>query len=363
MKTFWQDLAEKKKPFSVLAPMDGATDSIFRRVVGRAAKPDVFFTEFANVEGLFSAGAHSVERRLLYTAEERPLIAQIWGLKPEHFYKAARYLSEKGFDGIDINMGCPVHSVTFKGACSALIKNPSLAKEIIEATKEGVKVVKKSEILSTKTKTILKTQNKKFETLDHSNLGFVSNLVDVSLPVSVKTRIGYSEIQTEEWIGFLLEQDIDALTVHGRTVREMSKVPAHWDEIGKVVTLRNSMKKKTVIIGNGDVKSIHDGKEKADVYGVEGIMIGRGIFENVWVFNKDIDSSTVSIEARLAVLKEHLSLYETEKQDKLPYHTLKKYFKIYIRDFDGASELRSRLMETNSVQEVYPLIDSFIKST
>ncbi len=316
MKTFWQDIGKKKRPFFALAPMDGATDSIFRRVVASVGRPDVFFTEFTNVEGLFSDGTKHVEERLYYTEEERPLIAQIWGLKPELFYKAAQFLEQRGFDGIDINMGCPVHTVTMRGACSALIKNPTLAKEIIDATKQGAG----------------------------------------NLPVSVKTRIGFSQIQTEEWIGFLLEQNLDALIVHGRTSKEMSKVPAHWDEIGKVVALRDSLKKDTVVIGNGDIKSISEGKKKAEEYGVDGIMIGRGIFENIWVFKEDYDPALYTLKDRLEVLQKHLSLYEKETHNRLPYQTLKKYFKIYIRDFDGASELRVKLMETNSLEEVFPLL-------
>ncbi len=321
MKTFWQDLAQKKKPFFALAPMDGATDSIFRRVVAETAPPDVFFTEFTNVEGLFSAGRKHIERRLFYSKKERPLIAQVWGLNPEHFYKAAQLLGERKFDGVDINMGCPVHSVTMRGACSALIKNPQLAKEIILATKEG----------------------------------------SGQLPVSVKTRIGFNTIQTEEWIRFLLDQDLDALTVHGRTAKEMSKVPAHWDEIGKVILLRDEMRKKTIIIGNGDIKSVSEGQEKATRYKLDGIMIGRGIFENIWVFKEDFDPTSISLKKRLEILQYHLLLYEKETKEKLPFQTLKKYFKIYIRDFDGASELRMKLMETKSVSEVHPLLQAVIR--
>lgn len=320
MKNFWQELKKKKNPFFALAPMEGATDSIFRQIIASVGKPDVFFTEFTSVEGLFSKGASHVERRLLYSETERPLIAQIWGLKPELYFKAAQYLTDRGFDGIDINMGCPATSETAKGACAALIKNHELAKEIIQATQEGTK----------------------------------------KLPVSVKTRIGFSVIQTEEWIGFLLEQNLDALTIHGRTRKEMSKVPAHWDEIEKAVRLRNELKKDTIIIGNGDIKTIEDGNAKAKQFGVDGIMIGRGVFENAWLFSSQKNLNDITIKDRIFLLQKHLRLYEEFQGKTLPYHTLKKYFKIYVRDFDGASELRSQLMETNSIKEAFNIINPLL---
>src|SRR3989344_5899284 len=235
MKNIWQSLT---KPFFVLAPMDDVTDTVFRQVVAVVSKPNLFFTEFTNVDGLQSVGREKVLTRLQHQKTERPLIAQIWGLNPENFCKSAQDISKMDFDGIDLNMGCPEHGTVKKGACSALINNPELAAQIIAATKKGAG----------------------------------------DLPVSVKTRIGFSEIQTEEWCGFLLKQDIAVLTVHGRTVKEMSKVPAHWDEIGKVVKLRDKMGLKTLIIGNGDVENREDGLKKVQEYGVDGIMIGRGIF-------------------------------------------------------------------------------------
>lgn len=319
MKSFWQDLALVKKPFFSLAPMEGATDSLFRQVISISGKPDVFFTEFTNVEGLFSKGSKKIERRLRYSASEFPLIAQIWGLEPRYFYKAAGLLSDMNFTGIDINMGCPDVSVTKKGTCAALINNRPLAKEIISAVREGAS----------------------------------------GLPISVKTRIGFSEIKTEDWIGFLLEQNLDALIVHGRTRKEMSKVPAHWDEIGKVVKLRNEKKLSTVIIGNGDIKSRKEGIDKAEKYKVDGIMIGRGVFENAWVFKDNFSENQVSFPDRLNLLTYHLELYDKEPLHRLPYHTLKKYFRIYIRNFDEASALRQSLMETDDVASAREILKNY----
>lgn len=319
MKTFWQDLAFRKKPFFVLAPMEKATDTVFRQIVSKISRPDVFFTEFTNVDGLFSPGRTKIERRLKFRKTEEPIISQVWGLDLGCYYKAAKLLNTMGFAGIDINMGCPESSVVSKGACAALINNKPLAERIINAVKSGAG----------------------------------------DLAVSVKTRIGFSNIQTFEWISFLLEQDLDALIIHGRTRKEMSKVPAHWDEIGKAVILRNQLNRKTVIVGNGDVKSLAEGKKLAEAYGVDGIMIGRGIFENIWVFKENLDLFNVSAIERINVLKQHLKLYEAETDEKLPYNTLKKYFKIYIRGFNGASELRAKLMDTRNVYEVNHIISKY----
>ena len=213
---FWENLP---KPIFALAPMEDVTDTVFRRLLREinstedSIRPDVMFTEFTSVEGIESEGAEMVMKRLKYTEVERPLVAQIWGITPENYFNSAKKIAELGFDGIDINMGCPVKKIIKKGACSALIESHSLAKEIVEATKEG------------------------------------SN----GLPVSVKTRIGFKTIQTEDWIGFLLAETIPVtLTVHGRTVKELSKVPNHWDEIGKAVKLRDEIqsgvKQKTLIL-------------------------------------------------------------------------------------------------------------------
>ena len=218
--------------------MEDVTDTVFRRIVAFCGRPDVFFTEFTSTDGLVSPGRLRVIERLEYTDEELPLVAQIWGNNPENYYKACQEIADRNFQGIDINMGCPVKKVAGKGCCSGLIDNPQLAGELIQAAKEGSK----------------------------------------GLPVSVKTRLGYRKVQTEEWFSFLLEQDVPVITVHGRVAKHMSKYPADWDEIEKVVELRNQINPKTLIIGNGDVKSQAEITEKADSHGVDGVMIGRGIF-------------------------------------------------------------------------------------
>jgi len=266
-----------------------------------------------------SVGHEITSRRLLFNKVEHPIIAQIWGMIPENYYNVAKQLNSMDFDGIDINMGCPQHDVVSHGACGALIKNHSLAKEIISATKDGVG----------------------------------------DLPVSVKTRIGYKTIQTEEWIEFLLEQDLSLITIHGRTVYEMSKVPVHWDEIAKAVQLRNAISKNNLIFGNGDVTSLQEAKEKVEKYHVDGVMIGRGIFHNPWLF-KEIDPSTKILKDRLLLLKQHVKMYQDTWGSNKSYQVLKKYFKIYLSDFEGASELRQKFMETNSYDEALLLVDTLL---
>jgi nifR3 family TIM-barrel protein len=315
MKNIWQSL---KKPIFVLAPMDDVTDTVFRQIVGDLAAPDLYFTEFTSVDGMVSEkGREPVSRRLWFTKKERPIIAQIWGNDPEKFFKAAKMCAEMGFDGIDINMGCPEKSVVKRGMCSGLINHSELAAKIIQATKDGAG----------------------------------------GLPVSVKTRIGMREIKTEEWIGFLLKQDLAALTVHGRTVKEMSKVPAHWDEIGKAVKLRDQIAPQTVLIGNGDISSYQDGLDKVKKYGVDGVMIATGIFKNLWIFDKSGKAPGLSIEERLNQLLKHSRLFvETWGQTK-SFAILKKFFKIYISEFEGAAELRVKFMETKNLEEVEELVN------
>lgn len=308
----WQQLP---RPIFILAPMEDVTDTVFRRIISSVGRPALYFTEFTNVDGFFSSGRTQVTQRLLFTAEEKPLIAQIWGMKPENYFKAAQELEQMGFDGIDINMGCPQKDVISKGACSALINNHALAKEIIQATKEGAG----------------------------------------KLPVSVKTRLGLKTNQRDEWISFLLEQDLAALTIHGRTASEMSIPPAHWDEIGKVVEMRNERGLTLPIIGNGDVGSLAEAEEKVATYGVDGVMIGRGIFHNPWLFAKK-KLEDITLEERFDLLLQHVDLFEKTWGNTKPFQILKKYFKIYIADFPGASDLRARLMEAKNGDEIRKII-------
>ena len=313
------------RPFFVLAPMDDVTDTVFRQVVAHCAAPDLYFTEFVNVDGLQSPGRSKLLKKLQFTSDEQPLIAQIWGLQPENFYKTAQQLADGtfakefglpegvNFAGIDINMGCPEKTVIKNGACSALMNNRELAVEIIQATKEGAGGM---------------------------------------LPVSVKTRLGFNSIDLT-WPALLLEQKLSMLTIHGRTRKEMSKVSAHWEEIGKIRELRDQLAPNTLIVGNGDVESRSEGLELAQRYGLDGIMIGRGVFHDPFAFSTDSPWEQYSREQRLELYTKHVKQFANTWHDgERPIHTLNKFCKIYINGFDGAKELREQLMAAHSTHEL-----------
>jgi tRNA-dihydrouridine synthase len=315
----------KTKPFFVLAPMDDVTDTVFRQVVQSTHAPDLFFTEFANVDGLQSPGRPRLLKKLRFVPEEKTLIAQLWGLNPENFRKTAEQIADGtfakemglpegyNFVGVDLNMGCPAKSEVQNGACSALIKNRPLAHEIIEATRAGL---------------------------------------NGKLPLSVKTRIGFNEVDLT-WIEFLLGHDLAMLTVHGRTRKEMSKVPAHWDIIGQAKELRDKLAPQTLIVGNGDVESKEHGRQLAKQYGLDGIMIGRGVFHDPYVFADKSPWETIGREERIALFTRHVELFRaTWQQNERPVYTLNKFCKIYINGFDGAKELREDLMAATSPDDL-----------
>lgn len=313
MVNFWRGLS---KPFFVLAPMEDVTDFVFREIVAEIARPDVFFTEFTSADGLISNGYEATVQRLKYSENQRPIVAQIWGTNPESLYKAAKLVTELKFDGIDINMGCPADTVVKRGAGAALIKNHNLTKEIIDAVKNGAN----------------------------------------GLPVSIKTRIGFDRIVTGRWISFLLEQKIDALTVHGRIALQMSREEANWKEISHAVLIRNVVSPETILIGNGDITSYSQALEAHKEYGIDGVMIGRGIFHNPWVFEKTQEVNLRDKKDRIELLMKHLKLFIKTWGDGKNFEVMKKFFKIYIKDFDGANQLRQSLMETKNISQVEKLL-------
>ena len=318
MKFSWKNL---KRPFFTLAPMEGATDTVFRQIIADCAPPDVYFTEFTNVQGLLSKGNKQVSQRLKYSKKEKPIIAQIWGIDPESFYESAKLISKMGFDGIDINMGCPEKSIVKRGSCAGLIKNPELAKEIIDKTREGAK----------------------------------------SLPISVKTRLGFTNIELL-WIEFLLKQNLDALTIHLRTRKEMSKVPAHWEQAKDIVALRDKTNPKTILIGNGDIENVNEGLEKIKQTGLDGIMIGRGVFHDPYAFSADKSLHILTVDEKLNLLKKHLDLFEKTWGGEKSFPPLKRYFKIYVNGFEKASTLREKLMETTNINEARIVLNKFTRA-
>ena len=314
-ENFWSELP---RPFFILAPMEDVTDIVFRHVVSEAARPDVFFTEFTNTESYcHPEGIHSVRGRLTFSEDEQPMVAHIWGDKPEQFRKMSIGLKEMGFKGIDLNMGCPVANVAKKGKGSGLILRPERAAEIIQATKEG------------------------------------------GLPVSVKTRLGYYEIdEWKDWLKHVFEQDIANLSIHLRTRREMSKVDAHWELIEAIKTMRDEIAPHTLLTINGDIPDRQKGLELANKYGIDGVMIGRGIFHNPFAFEKEPREHTS--EELLDLFRLHLSLYEKySNEETQQFKALRRFFKIYIRGIKGASQLRHKLMSTETIDEARELLDEF----
>ena len=300
---FWKQF---QPGFTCLAPMEGVTDIAFRQVVAKAARPDIFFTEFTNVNSYNSdKGRHNALDRFQTLPSEKPIVAQIWGTKPEFFTETAQALKQLGFEAVDINMGCPDRHVVATGGGSGLIRTPELAKELIRATKMA------------------------------------------GLPTSVKTRLGYSRVEEwRDWLTNILTEHPDALTVHLRTKKEMSKVAAHYELVPEIVALKNELSPETVLIINGDIETPADGR-KFIAMGVDGIMIGRGVFHNPFCFEKT--PCEHGREELLDLMRYHLDLYD--KYELAPYDPLKHFYKIYINNFPGASDLRAKLMETKSTAE------------
>ncbi|HDJ3125320.1 TPA: tRNA-dihydrouridine synthase [Staphylococcus aureus] len=314
-ENFWSELP---RPFFILAPMEDVTDIVFRHVVSEAARPDVFFTEFTNTESFcHPEGIHSVRGRLTFSEDEQPMVAHIWGDKPEQFRETSIQLAKMGFKGIDLNMGCPVANVAKKGKGSGLILRPDVAAEIIQATKAG------------------------------------------GLPVSVKTRLGYYEIdEWKDWLKHVFEQDIANLSIHLRTRKEMSKVDAHWELIEAIKNLRDEIAPNTLLTINGDIPDRKTGLELAEKYGIDGVMIGRGIFHNPFAFEKKPREHTS--KELLDLLRLHLSLFNKYEKDEIrQFKSLRRFFKIYVRGIRGASELRHQLMNTQSIAEARALLDEF----
>ncbi|HHJ3864134.1 TPA: tRNA dihydrouridine synthase [Staphylococcus aureus] len=314
-ENFWSELP---RPFFILAPMEDVTDIVFRHVVSEAARPDVFFTEFTNTESFcHPEGIHSVRGRLTFSEDEQPMVAHIWGDKPEQFRETSIQLAKMGFKGIDLNMGCPVANVAKKGKGSGLILRPDVAAKIIQATKAG------------------------------------------GLPVSVKTRLGYYEIdEWKDWLKHVFEQDIANLSIHLRTRKEMSKVDAHWELIEAIRNLRDEIAPNTLLTINGDIPDRKTGLELAEKYGIDGVMIGRGIFHNPFAFEKEPREHTS--KELLDLLRLHLSLFNKYEKDEIrQFKSLRRFFKIYVRGIRGASELRHQLMNTQSIAEARALLDEF----
>jgi nifR3 family TIM-barrel protein len=330
VKGFWKKIMKtkgfsNKTPLFCLAPMADVTDEPFRLMIAKYGKPDVMWTEFVSADGLASKeGKKNLIKNLEYSKKEKPIIAQIFGSRPENIEKACKIIAKLGFDGIDINMGCPDKKVEKQGAGASLIKNPKLAREILKSAKRGAG----------------------------------------KLPISVKTRIGYNKIDYKEWLKEILSEDISALTIHLRTRKEMSKVSAHWEIAKEISEYVRTLDKEVVLIANGDIKSKKEGEEMALCTGFDGVMIGRGFFGKPWLLK---ESGEAPVAHKLKVLVEHTKLFEKimgnsnpEKRHK-NFAVMKKHFKAYVNDFPKAKELRIKLMETDNFLEVKKIVDSWVE--
>jgi len=305
------------RPFFVLAPMDDVTDTVFRQIVADCAPPDLFITEFVNVDGLQSPGRPKLIKKLQFTPKEKPIFAQLWGLKPENFYKTSKELKGMGFAGVDLNMGCPIKNVIKNGACAALMNNRELAGEIIDATRKGA---------------------------------------GSEFPVSVKTRVGFTTVDMG-WIKFLLSKKLDLLSIHGRTAKQLSKIPADWKLIAQARQMRDSLHPATLIVGNGDVMNRMQGLELAEKHQLDGIMIGRSIFRDPFVFSKNSPWSEWSKDQKLNLFRRHVELFfKTWQHGEYKLETLKKFAKVYINGFNGAGELRAKFMGVHTPDEALSLL-------
>jgi len=333
MKNFWRLLPT---PFFTLAPMADVTDAAFRKMIakysaheradGTKGGPDVMWTEFVAADGLMKATLEGKEKLLAdlkYSEEERPIVAQLFSSHPEYMEQAAALCLQLGFDGIDINMGCPDKAIEKQGCGAAMIKNPVLARAIIRAAKRGA-------------------ENDKG-----------------GIPVSVKTRLGYNRNQVEEWIPEILAEQPSALAVHVRTRKEMSKILARWDQIVRVVELRNELSPETKIIGNGDISSLTDARQKASLSGADGVMLGRAIFGNPWLFHPEKSLLNISLDERLKVMIEHSYLFSKLLPHK-SFSLMKKHYKAYVQGFPGAVELRTKLMEQETPEAVEAVVHVFL---
>lgn len=314
-ENFWQELP---RPFFILAPMEDVTDVVFRHVVAKAAAPDVYFTEFTNSESYCHPdGIESVRGRLTFTEDEQPIVAHIWGDKPEYFKQMSIGMAEMGFKGVDLNMGCPAPNVFKHGRGAGLIRRAEVAAELIQAAKAG------------------------------------------GLPVSVKTRLGHAQVdEWKTWLRHVLEQDIANLSIHLRTKVEMSQVDAHWELIPEIKKMRDEIAPQTLLTINGDIPNYQVGLELVEKYGVDGVMIGRGIFQNPFAFEKEAKDH--SPKELIDLMRFHLELFdEHSAANPRLFKPLRRFFKIYLREFRGANDLRIQLMDTQTTDEARALLDAF----
>jgi len=363
--SFWHDIP---KPIVGLSPMDGVTDASFRLIAAKHGGPDITVTEFVNVDAAIHA-PQTLIRDFTYSEIERPIIAQIYGRTPELFYKAAHVVCELGFDGLDINTGCPAKNVAASGSGAALIRTPELARAIIRAARQGI-----DDWCAGQSLVNLGVRHRLIETVKNANeqrSGHAHPIIRRPIPLSVKTRIGYEEVVVEEWIRTLLEENPVAIAIHGRTLKQGYKGDADWDAIARAVQIAKDF--PTLILGNGDLKDMADVYHRVRQCGVAGVLLGRAAQGNPWIFKtKDrlkqalrldalapISPEPVSLEERFRVIVEHSQHFETHVQIR-NFVGMRKHLIWYCRDFRGAAELRSKMVRVNHTGEVVGCLNDYL---
>jgi len=336
-----------QKPVIGLSPMDGITDEPFRLLQTKISKPDLIFTEFVSAEGL-SRGGVKLYDVLLYSSEERPIIGQLFGKDPESFYKSAIILAHLGFDGVDINMGCPAKTVVQHGSGGALIENPKLASEIIKSVKKGVsdwshgKVTIDNLDLNQRTHEVIKR-----------NLKYSGKTEGLKPSISVKTRLGITEPIYKTWIPFLLEHKLDFLTIHGRTLKQGYSGVADWSAISECAKMATQT--NTLILGNGDIQSRQQGLEYCQKYGLSGVLIGRASMGNPWIFG----NRKASVKEKFSTILLHTQLFESifplRRLD-----SLRKHFLLYSSGHPHAKKLRAQFVRVNSLNDLLSLEEEFM---
>ena len=350
--------------------MDGVTDAPCRTMHGLYGRPDVVITEFTNVEGLWR-GSDRIFRDFLYTPAERPVVAQIFGCRPEYFYRAAHVVCELGFDGLDINMGCPAKTVANKGGGAALIRMPGTAKEIIRAAQQGVRDWANGQTLED-----LEMDPHRIERIRQMNEERVSIWGDNAhterhlLPVSVKTRLGYDSIVITDWVQELLELQPAVISIHGRTLAQHYKGEANWEAIAAAAEIvRNT---DTLILGNGDIHSLFEAAQRIRTTGVHGVLIGRASYGNPWLFrnrdqlkkllNENINPTAEQLPnispsrgERLLMALEHANVHSKLKGED-HYVEMRKHLGWYLGHFAGAKQVRNDLVRVNSLADVERII-------
>ena len=318
---FWEKIG---KPLFVAAPLANVTDAPFRKHLLAYSRPSVLWTEFVSADGLcHPKGKEALLRDLVFSPGEHPIVAQLFTSTPENMRKAAELAASLGFDGVDINMGCPDKNIMKQNAGAACIKDPENARALIRAAKAGIQDAGKS------------------------------------IPVSVKTRLGFNEDILETWLPELLQEEPAVITLHARTKKDMSKVPARWERIKRAVEIRDELKSKTLIIGNGDVRSLEDAKEKIAFSGADGVMFGRALLGNPWIF--DEGKTQVTVEEKMDTALHHTELFLEFWGEEKSFELMKKFYRAYINNFPLAKDLRAEMMNKKTYVEIQRVVNTFKK--